>query len=259
MRAPRIFFLCWASSAFAGTTDDAIPDARYVENGRQFSTWAGLIEATHPDGTRPTGTCVIVADRWALTAAHVVEGCRGGQITATAGTRRIAGFRRPKGWDIHTVGWHDIALVQVAEPWGLAAYPEFGDVEPGDTVTMAGYGMTGRLSAGWTRPGGLLRAGTSSVARLEGSTLVCPARDAETPLPFCTAPGDSGGPVFAGGRLVGIASFIQKTTDGTKPRSKTGEESCHTRVALYREWIAGVIAEDLTPSVASVHVTDVQR
>ena len=261
MRALGIFLLCWASSALAGTTDDAIPDARYVENGRRFASWAARIDTLRADGTRPSGSCVVIADRWVLTAAHVLEGYRSGEVTAAAGTRRITAIRRPREWDIDRTGWHDIALVRVAEPWGLARYPALseGDEQPGDVVTIAGYGLTGRLSTGWESSDQQLRAGTATIDRFEAAVLVCPARSVGTPLPFCTAPGDSGGPVFIGERLVGIASFVQKTTDGTRTRSKAGEESCHTRVSLYREWITGVIAEDLTAAVASVHGTDLQR
>lgn len=261
MRALGIFLLCWASSAFAGTTDDAIPDARYVEHGRRFSTWAARIDTVRADGARPSGSGVVIADRWVLTAAHVLEGYRSGEVTSSAGTRRIAAIRRPREWDIDRTGWHDIALVQVAEPWGLTRYPALseGDEKPSDVVAIAGWGMTGRLSTGWVDGPQQLRAGTAVISRFEDAVLVCPARSVGTPLPFCTAPGDSGGPVFIGERLVGVVSFTQKTSDGTPTRSKAGEESCHTRVSLYREWISGVIAEDLTAAVASVHGTDVQR
>jgi secreted trypsin-like serine protease len=52
------------------------------------------------------------------------------------------------------------------------------------------------------------------------------------------APGDSGGPLFIGRELAGINSFTM--ADRGPLNSREGEETGHTRVSLYLEWIAAV-------------------
>lgn len=254
-----VFMLCVASSALAGTTDDAIPDARYVEYGATFSTYTARLVVDRGDGVRAGGSCVLVADRWAITAAHVLEDYQGGEIRTAKLTRRVAAIRRHDRYDELAFGNYDIAVVQVAEPFDLEFYPPLADGSEaaGDVVSIAGYGATGRLSVGHGQVDNVLRAGTGRIDRLERWLVFCPARSRGTALPLCIAPGDSGGPVFANGRLVGIASFTSKTSDGTRTKSRAGEEQVFTRVSAYREWLAGVMSGDLTPPVASSHGTDV--
>jgi hypothetical protein len=72
---------------------------------------------------------------------------------------------------------------------------------------------------------------------------VCQIRRGGSPLPFCIAPGDSGGGLWArasDGRtvLVGVNSYT--ATAGKQTRSRAGEESGHTRVAMYLPWIREV-------------------
>jgi hypothetical protein len=85
------------------------------------------------------------------------------------------------------------------------------------------------------------------------SVWVCKIERGGSPLPFCIAPGDSGGGLWAkaaDGRtvLVGVNSYTAKV--GKPPvRSQAGEESGHTRVALYLDWIlevAGKLDEPCT-------------
>lgn len=251
--------LVLASAAMAGTTEDGIPDARYVEYGATFSTYTGRLVVERPGGVKAGGSCCVIADRWAITAAHVLEDYQAGEVRTAKATRRVVAIRRHDRYSEDAFGTYDIALVQVAEPFGLDFYPPLADgtEAAGDTVSVAGYGATGRLSVGHGTNDHALRAGTARIDRLERWLVICPARSRGTALPLCIAPGDSGGPVFANGRLVGIASFTMKTSDGTRTRSRAGEEQVFTRVSAYREWIAGVMAGDLTPPVASAHGTDV--
>lgn len=236
-----------ASSALAGTTDDAIPDARYVEYGRTFSTYTARIGGVDVDGTTPFGSCVLIHDRWALTAAHVVEDFTRGVVIASTGRRRIDRIAVHQGFTDAIMLWNDLALVRVDQSFGLDFYPPIstGDEKPGATVSVVGYGITGRLSAGHSTYDGELRAGTGIIGRFEAGTLIVPARRGNSPLPFCIAPGDSGGPVFAGGKLVGINSLTMKVSDGTPTKSREGEESAHTRVSIYHDWIHAVMGEDV--------------
>jgi hypothetical protein len=245
----RVLFIlaCVASSAFAGTTDDAIPDARYLEYGKGFAPYTARVGGLHEDGTTPFGTCVLIHDRWALTAAHVVEGLQRGVVIASTGTRRIDRICVHQGFTNAVYLWHDIALVRVNEPFGLPRYPPIatGDVPVGATASVVGFGITGRLSTGHDTYDGELRAGTGVVARIEAGVIVLPAKRGGSPLPLCIAPGDSGGPLFVNGELAGIHSLTMKVRDGTPTKSREGEESAHTSVALYHKWIHAVMGEDV--------------
>jgi hypothetical protein len=260
MRALGIFLLCWASSAFAGTTDDAIPDARYLEYGRDFAPYTAKIIGTLPDGTMPCGSCVLIADHWALTAAHVVEGYAKAIVHTANGIRRVERIFAHREYQDGNYGWHDIALVRVAEPFGLRSYPPLssGEEAIGDTVSVAGYGLTGRLSTGHTHGDGALRAGTGKIVRFEHGLIVLPAMRGGSPLPLCITPGDSGGPLFVHQRLAGINSFTMKTADGTRTRSRAGEESAHTRVSLYHDWYHEVMGEEFD-ATCSVLACDQSR
>jgi hypothetical protein len=240
MRLWILSLVCWVSSAFAGTTDDAIPDARYLEHGQKFAAHTARLDVVRVEGVQAAGSCVLISDRVALTAAHVLDRFRSGVVVAASGRRKVVRTQRHPEFREEVFGLHDIAVVVVDEPFGLEKYPELADgsEKAGDTVHLAGFGLTGRLSTGYDKADGLLRAGTAKISRLESTLLVCPARSAGTELPMCTAPGDSGGPVFLAGKVAGIASHTMKDADGTPSKSKDGEESCHTRVSLYREWIA---------------------
>lgn len=111
-------------------------------------------------------------------------------------------------------------------------------------VAAAGYGVTGKLSSGYGDGDNKIRAGTMLLTASERSVWVCDIRRTGSPLPYCIAPGDSGGGLWgtsADGRtvLVGINSYTAKS--GTSPvRSQAGEESGHTRVGMYLDWIGEV-------------------
>lgn len=226
----------------AGTTDDAVPDARYVAYGRSFSTYTAKIAGTNADSQRASASCTLISPVWALTAAHVVHGLT--DIVVTSGTlsRAVATVVIHPEWDKDTHGSHDIALVRCIGPLELAFFPSLSDdtEHVGQVVSIAGYGLHGRLTEGHTTHDGRLRAGTQTIERFDRSLIVCHAQCGTSPLELCISPGDSGGPLFAGGRLAGVNSFTM-ARKGTTLRSRQGEETAHTRVSLYREWIEGVM------------------
>lgn len=232
-----LVILAVAAPALAGTTDDSIPDARYVQYAAGFRPYTRRIDVVETSGRLAVSTSVCIAPRWSLTAAHVVADA----ATANIEGNPVETIFVHQEFDADRVGWNDIALLRLRDDFHLDYYPPLstGQETEGDVVSMAGYGITGRLSTGYSKSDGLLRAGTNRIARFERSLLVCPAARGGSPLPFCIAPGDSGGPVFVGAgdgaALCGIASFTMKDTGPL--RSREGEEMGATRVSLFADWI----------------------
>ena len=236
-----LIFLALSSVAAAGTIEDSIPDARYRQYGEAFAPYTRPIRGVDKNGRTPHGTCVLIAPHWALTAAHVTEDLVAAGIETADGEHIVTRFV-PHPDYAGEYGWHDIALVHTDTPFTLQRYPPLtdGTERLGSVATASGYGVTGRLSTGVTPEGAGLRAGTMRLVAEERSILVCAIARSGSPLPYCIAPGDSGGGLWAVAadgttRLVGINSCVSRR--GGKPRYVEGEESCHTRVSLYLDWI----------------------
>ena len=235
------FLALAASVAIAGTTDDPIPDAKYLTYGHGFQSYTKRVRFVETSGRIGYSTAVLIGDRWALTAAHVVSDVK----TAVVGTNRVETIWLHPDFQPGEFGWFDIAILRCADDFGLAYYPPLatGEEDVGDVVTIAGYGVTGRLSAGYSDYDERLRAGTGRIVRFEKTVMVSAARSAGTAMPLCIAPGDSGGPWFSGAgpsaRLVGVSSFTMR--DRGPLRSRHDEEQGATRVAYFRRWIEGVM------------------
>jgi hypothetical protein len=251
-----LFFLAWSSVAFAGTIEDTIPDARYHEYGQAFANYTCQISGTTSDGKRGYGTCVLIAPHWAVTAAHVTKGMAQCSVATFAGEHVVSRVI-PHPAYAGEYGWNDIALVHTSQEFRLQRFPPLSDgtEQLGTVAAAAGYGMTGTLSTGISGDDAGLRAGTQILTATERTLLVCDIRRTGTPLPFCIAPGDSGGGLWAAGadgttRLVGIHSCVSRR--GTeRPRYAAGEESCHTRVSLFTGWIREVVGQPGEPCMVA--------
>ena len=239
MRWAALIFVL-ALPAAAGTIEDSVPDSRYVEYGRAFSTYTARFKGTAADGRTHSATAVLIAPRWALTAAHVAEGCDGVTLRYSGDRSQSIGkvVLHPE-WG-NKIGYADIALLQADDDFGLDFYPPLSEGgEVGRVASVAGYGVTGPLSYGHRLADGQLRAGTQVVDRIERNCLICDLTRRGSVLEYGIAPGDSGGPLFVDGKLAGINSYTASPRSYT--RSQYGEESGHTRVAMYRDWIRGII------------------
>lgn len=245
MRGLVVLFAAWvAVVAHAGTIDPGIADARYREYGETFAAYTCRLMGTNTNDELQVGTCTIVGPHWALTAAHVVADMTEVYVVCGKEPHRVDRVFAHADYT-GTFASDDIAMVHVSRPFELRFYPPLSDgtEQVGDVCTAVGYGVTGNLETGWIGGDGLIRAGTQRLASKERSVWVCQIKRTGSPLPFCIAPGDSGGPLWAksaDGRtvLVGVNSYTAKI--GTGGRSRAGEESGHTRVALYLDWIYGI-------------------
>lgn len=234
-------FLLGIPAAMAGTTDDAVPDARYVEYAKAFSTYTAQFRGKDADGKLNEATATLISPHWAITAAHVAHGVSGITLTTGKSSRAVDRVVVHPDWDEGTHGWHDLALLHCETPAGIDYYPPLseGGEKIGEIVSIVGYGLHGKLTAGHSTYDGKLRAGTQTIERFERTVVVCHAQCGTSTLEFCISPGDSGGPLFAGGKLAGVNSFTMASKGPLK--SRQGEETAHTRVSLYREWIKGVV------------------
>ena len=109
---------------------------------------------------------------------------------------------------------------------------------------MAGWGLTGTFNTGIERSDDKRRGGSNFVDGIERNVLMCsPSRRHEksTELEYLICSGDSGGGLFINGKLAGIHSSVV-AVDG-KPNSTYGDESCHTRVSTYANWIKTTLSE----------------
>ena len=245
MRALAILSVLAATAAPAGTTDDAIPDSRYLDYASGFAPYTAFVTGLDaPDRRVYFATGVAIADRWVLTAAHVASEAGTCQVMVNRQNLRVETIYVHHDWQPGKMGHNDIALLRTVAPIGLAWYPPLceGGEQAGDLCQIAGHGITGKISTGYTHSDAKLRAGTQTITRLEGGVIVCLISRGSSPLEYGIAPGDSGGPLFVGGKLAGINSFTM--ADRGPLRSKAGEESGHTRVSLHREWIARIVGRD---------------
>ena len=247
MRGLWLVFAAWSAVVAAGTIDERIPDARYREYGETFAAYTCRLVGKNVEGNTQVGTCTLIAPHWALTAAHVTADMAECSVLTGAGLHRIDRIFAYRDYD-GSFAEHDIALVHVVRAFPNEWYPPLSDgsEQPGIVCTAAGYGVTGPISTGYVRGDGEIRAGTMRLDYTERSVWVCQIRRSGSPMPFCIAPGDSGGGLWAkaaDGRvvLVGVNSYTATTAKAT--RSRVGEESGHTRVALYRDWIREVAGE----------------
>lgn len=225
-------------TAAAGTRDDAISDQKYVDYGKDFAAYTVKVIATSTDGRPSFGTATLIGDHWAVTSAHVVHDAASVEIDGQKSTTILV---HPQ-FDHDCMGCFDIALMRFDEPFGRDFYPPLstGDEKPGDLVSIAGFGVHGPMSTGYDATDGRLRAGTARIDRFDDTRIICPISRGSSPLPYGISPGDSGGPLFCGGKLCGVNSFTMRDK-GVPLKSREGEEQGFARVSVLRDWMDEVM------------------
>lgn len=216
-----------------------------------------------------TGSGVLIAPDWVLTASHNL-------FAATSGTFTIDGvsytstqvIRNPGYQDGNPLGGSDFGLVHLSASVTAVAPATLytGSSEFGQVGTFVGFGFTGTGLTGYKTLDNKKRAcqnmidgdfGNPSI--LMGSDFDNPNSAADnvfgdaTPLPLegSVAPGDSGGGVFvtidSQTYLAGVISFVGASS-GTANGSY-GDVNGFGRVSAFVPWIDSIIPE---PSVTSL-------
>lgn len=235
-------WLLLIGTAAAGHRDVDTPDQAYIDAGREWRHVTCEVAGEERPGVLAKGSGVAIAPEWVLTAAHVLAAApRDVRVRFDDGTeRRAARLVSHPEFASDRVGFHDIALVRLAKPLAIDAYPAIAECPAGEPVQVVGFGMFGKLDGGPVDYDGKLRAGRNVVATIQGTCLVCFANRGRCRLLYCPASGDSGGPLFnSHGNLVGIHSFTARPA-GVR-RGQYGEESHHTEVSRYAAWIAATM------------------
>ena len=199
-------------------------------------------------GTFCTG--VAIARDLVLTAAHcTLPGADYKLMEFDAAHRPVlkdvAEIARHPQFDLKTLLAHrataDLSLMRLAAPLGAAFMPAplaapGKAVAPGDSFTVAGYGVAVRhdgKSSGTIRAAALVATGRPGTLQIR---LVDPAaNDERAGLGACT--GDSGAPVFAAdGEKLAVAGVVSWST-GPKLADGCGGLTGVTPLVRYRDWI----------------------
>jgi secreted trypsin-like serine protease len=195
-----------------GTASNAPWAARLFVNGRQNCT------------------ATIIAPTYILTAKHCVSGS--GTYTFRIGSLdQTTGGTMATGVAITRHSRADIAIVRLGTSVS-ATYSPLGtssDVANGQTVQVYGWGATCTGQPEINCQSRYLKVANVRVTSVScsdytGGVAVCASRGNGI-----TAGGDSGGPMFASGRQVGVASTSDRAT-----------RTAYTNITAYRSWISSV-------------------
>jgi secreted trypsin-like serine protease len=174
-------------------------------------------------------TATIIAPSYVLTAQHCVSG-------SGTYTFRIGSLNQTSGGVMRTaaaITTHpsaDLAIARLSQPYDVpGSYSPLGttaNVSVNQTVQVYGWGATCTNQPEINCQSTLLKVANVRVTSVgcrdyRGGIAVCASRG-----DGITAGGDSGGPMFASGRQVGVASTSDRAT-----------RTAYTNITRYRSWI----------------------
>lgn len=221
----------------AGTIDPNTADSKYIEYGSKFKCIYNIC-GSYEDNGLYCASAVVIDPHWVLTAAHVVDCSKICIVHQDDKAYRIDKIIVHNKFESKTFGYYDIALCYSANPIILDFYPKLYDDENevGKVCSISGYGFTGNFNTGINKSDNIKRAGSNKIDKIEKGLLICsPSSFNRTELEFLIASGDSGGGLFIDGKLAGINSCV--IADDKNTNSSYTDESGHTRISLYRDWI----------------------
>jgi secreted trypsin-like serine protease len=195
-----------------GTASNAPWAARLFRNGGQVCT------------------ATVIAPLYVLTARHCVAGS--GTYTVRIGSLdQTSGGQMRTGSTITRHPSADLAIIRLTQSYS-GTYSPLGttsNVAVGQTVQVYGWGATCTGQPEINCQSRYLkfanvRVTSVSCSDYTGGIAVCASR-----IDGITAGGDSGGPMFASGRQVGVASTSDRST-----------RTAYTNVTRYRSWIQSI-------------------
>jgi secreted trypsin-like serine protease len=177
---------------------------------------------------RQNCTATIIAPTYILTAKHCVSNTTARYTFRIGSLDQTSGGTMATGSTITRHGTADIAIVRLTTSVA-ATYSPLGstsDVATGQTVQVYGWGATCTGQPEINCQSRLLkvanvRVRTVNCSDYTGGIAVCASR-----VNGITAGGDSGGPMFASGRQVGVASTSDRANN-----------TAYTNITRYRTWI----------------------
>jgi len=241
MRLAIITLMLTFNVACGGTIDPSTPDSKYVEYAKDFECILKICGKDEKDRSY-CASAVAVAPHWIMTAAHVVKDVKSSFVVVNHKVFEVKKIVCHDQYEEKNYGTCDLALGYIEEDLGLKFYPEIykNQDEVGKICSISGYGITGTFNTGAKNSDNQRRAGSNKVESIDRKLLVCtPSKENRTSLEFLIAHGDSGGGLFIDGKLAGINSCVMATDK--KPDSTYGDESGHTRLSLYKDWIKEVM------------------
>lgn len=227
-------------NCFAGTRDPSVSDKQHIEYANN-TDYVVKISGIDSEGDRVAASAVLLNPRWIITAAHIVKDGKDFSVQLKNNRIKISKIICHKDFKRLNFGFHDIAVCELESNIDLDFYPELYSKkdEVGNQVYICGYGMTGTFATGVKLSDSNKRAGTNMVDRCERSLLICGIgsynKNPKTKYEFLICGGDSGGGLFIDKKLAGINSCV--LADDGASDSDYGDESGHTRISLYYDWI----------------------
>lgn len=232
-------FALWAGSTHAIIIRDDVDDARYRALGAKYPMVGDLGGVA----------CVLIGDRWILTAAHV------GLQDVQSPYRSAAVKFGKRSYPVERIYLHhdyepdaglangaDIALVKLAQPvlgiWPAKLYT--GSDEVGRTVVLVGRGTTGNGKTGSIENSeGVLRGATNKIDVAQKNALVMrfdEPKDA-TPLEGISGFGDSGGPALLEKDGAIYVLGISSNNSGKPGVCVYGSDDRYARISTTANWI----------------------
>jgi hypothetical protein len=227
-------------NVFGGTRDPYVSDAKYIAYGKDF-VYVGKLCGEYKNGEKFCASAVAIDDHHILTAAHVVDNSKSCFVYFDEKKYCICEVIVHKDFNPSQFGIADISIGFCKKSFDLKFYPKLyqKDNEADKLCCMAGYGFHGTFNSGAVMYDGKKRAGSNRIDGIEKDMLICSPStlgdSKRTSLEFLIAHGDSGGGLFIGNELAGINSCIMR--DNQNPNSKYGDQSGHTRISIFSDWV----------------------
>ena len=238
-----IIVYCYSFCCIYGSTiDPKNKDSEYIDFGKKHDAVVAIVGPIDEKNSF-FGSGTLLNENWVLTAAHVVDNAKSAYVKFENQIYVVEHIVIHKSYKKENVGIYDIAMCKLQEPIKIPSYPKlYTDHNETDKIcSIAGCGMTGTLETGVVEFDKKKRAGLNKIKGVYKHLLICEADKGEkaTGLEQLIASGDSGGGLFIDNKVAGVNSIVM-ASDG-KADSSYGDESGHTRVSVFKDWILEVI------------------